>query len=136
PFKDAIIRVDFKLDGAKQTTVSLNSSAGHVCRVLVQPDALIVQKDKSDTAKAVVFQKLKTKIEPGWHTLQVEVCGKELLASLDGKEVAFGQHDALDVPKINVGLTVAGESVSFRNFKVWEATPNKDWEKTRATLKK
>jgi hypothetical protein len=139
-FKDAIVRVEFKLDGAKQTTVSFNDSQGHVCRVLVKPDSLTVQKDdidgKAGADKAVVFQTVKTKLEPGWHTLQVEVCGKELLASLDDKTVAFGEHDYLNRPKVNVGLTVSGESVSFRNFKVWEATPSKEWEKVKATLKK
>jgi len=140
PFTNAIIRYDFKLDGAKQTSLSINDSKGHVCRVLIRADALIVQKDDSDGKtgpdKAVQLHLLKAKIDTGWHTVQIELCGKELLASLDGKEVAFGEHETLDRPKTNIGLTVAGESVYFRNLKVWEATPSKDWEKAKSDLKK
>jgi len=140
PFRDVVIRYDFKLDGAKQTSLSINQEKGHVCRVLIRPDALVVQKDDSDGKngpdKAAVLQKRTIEIKPGWHTLQIELVGKEMVATLDGKDVAFGEHEFLDRPKANLGFTVAGESVSFRNLKVWEATRHKDWEKTKATLAK
>lgn len=138
PFRNVVIQYSFKLEGAKQTTLSINLPKGHLCRVLVNPTMLQVRKDDSDKDgpdKAAILETRNVTIKPGeWHTLVVELQGKEMLASLDGKEVAFGSHDALDVDKANFGLTVAGESVSFKNLRVWEATPNKNWTTTKAKL--
>lgn len=137
-FRDGIIQYSFKLDGARTTTLSLNTARAHLCRVVITPAGFRVQKDDSDHKgpdKAIVFQAVKTRITPGeWHTIVVELRGSEMLASLDGKHVAFGANDALDVEKFNLGLTVAGESAAFKNLSVWEALPNSGWEKTKAKL--
>src|SRR5258708_3306530 len=37
-FQDAIFQYSFKLDGAKQTTLSINDEKEHVCRVLIRPN--------------------------------------------------------------------------------------------------
>lgn len=137
-FDDAIIQYSFKLDGAKGTTLSINTAKAHLCRVLIAPSGVTVRKDdmdKSGPDKAVVLQQLKRPIEPGvWHTLVVEIRGQEMLAAIDDKHLAFGQHEAIAAMKGNFGLTVAGQSVSFKDLRVWEALPNKNWEATRAEL--
>lgn len=138
PFHNVVIQYSFRLDGARQTTLSINKDKGHLCRVLVTPTGFTVRKDDSDKAgpdQAVVLETRTVPVKPGeWHTLVVELYGKTMLASLDGKEVAFGGHAALDVPKANFGLTVSGESVSFKDLRVWQALPNPEWEATRARL--
>jgi hypothetical protein len=136
-FTSAIIQYEFKLDGAGQSSLSINGVKGHVCRVILRPDSLAVQKDKDKKtgAPGVVLERREVKIAPGqWHTLTVELHGKEMLASLDSKHVAFGAHDGIDVPKANLGFTVAGQSASFRNLHVWEARSNPRWEATRQGL--
>lgn len=138
PFHNVVVQYSFKLEGAKTTTFSVNATKGHLCRVLVTPTGFSVRKDDSDKTgpdQAAILEARTTPIKPGeWHTLVIEIQGKEMLASLDGKEVAFGEHAALDVPKANFGLTVAGESVSFKNLRVWEAQPSKGWEAAKARL--
>jgi hypothetical protein len=139
PFRNVVLQYAFKLEGARQTTLSINLAKGHLCRVLINPSGFTVRKDDSDKKsgpdKAVILETRNVPIKPGaWHTLVIELHGKEMLASLDGKEVAFGEHPALDVDKANFGLTVAGESVSFKDLRVWEALPNKTWETTKAKL--
>jgi hypothetical protein len=139
PFRSAVLQYSFKLDGARQTTLSINTAKGHLCRVLINKDGFTVRKDDSDHAgpdTAVAFETKKTPIAPGtWHTLVVELHGKEMVATLDGQQTAFGGHDALDADKANFGLTVGGESVSFKDLRVWEATAKKDWEMTKANLR-
>lgn len=140
PFHNAVIQYSFRLDGARQTTLSINKTKGHLCRVLMTPTSLTVRKDDSDKAgpdKAATLQTRTVALKPGeWHTLVIELYGPTMLASLDGKEVAFGDHPALDVPKANLGLTVSGEAVSFKDLRVWQALPNKNWEATKARLQK
>ncbi len=137
-FHNAIIQYSFKLDGARNTTLSVNTAKAHLCRVLILPTGFRVQKDDFDHEgpdKAAILQDVKTPLKAGeWHTLVVELNGKEMLAGLDGQHVAFGSHDALDVDKANFGLTILGGSVAFKELKVWEALPNASWEKTKTEL--
>lgn len=138
PLENAIVEYQFRFDGAKQTTLSLNATKGHLSRALVTPTSLMVKKDSTDknkTDKAQVLDTRKLNLKQGeWHTLVVELIGKEIVASVDGKEVAFGKHDGIAQTKANFGLTVAGESMHFRKFRVSEAQPNPAWETTRQTL--
>ncbi|HEY1377682.1 MAG TPA: hypothetical protein VGF55_12860 [Gemmataceae bacterium] len=137
-FRNAVVQYSFKLDGCRQTTFSVNAAKGHLCRCLINPNGFAVQKDSSDhgaTDKPMVLERKAVAIKPGvWHTIVIELQGKEMLACLDGEHVAFGSHEALDKPKANFGLTVAGESASFKDFKMWEAEPSKEWEATKAKL--
>ncbi|HEY3899167.1 MAG TPA: family 16 glycoside hydrolase [Chthoniobacter sp.] len=137
-FQNAIFQYSFKLDGAKQTTLSINDEKEHVCRVLIRPNGFTVQKDDHDhdgPDKAVVFKTIATPIKEGeWHTVVVEILGEEMLASIDGDKVGFGAHELIGTPKANFGLTVNGQKVSFKNLRVWEALPNKNWAETKAKL--
>jgi hypothetical protein len=138
PFQDAIIQYSFKLEGAKQTTLSINDAKEHLCRVLIRPNGFTVQKDDHDHAgpdKAVVFKTITTPIKEGeWHTLVVEILGQEMLANLDGDKVGFGAHEMIGYPKANFGFTINGQGAAFKNLRVWEALPNKNWAETKAKL--
>jgi hypothetical protein len=137
-FKNAVIQYQFKFDGARQTSLSINGAKGHLCRVVLTPTGFTVQKDSTDhgaTNKGELLERKAVAIKPGvWHTLVVELNGKEMLACVDGEHVAYGSHDAIANPKGNVGLTVAGDGMSFKEFKMWEATPKSGWEEPKAKL--
>ncbi|HEY5314487.1 MAG TPA: hypothetical protein VIK18_18285 [Pirellulales bacterium] len=137
-FDNAVIQYSFKLDGSKMTSFSINDPKGHNCRVTIGPNGFAVRKDDHDHAgpdKAVLLQNRAVKIEPGtWHTITIELLGPALLAQLDGGPVAFGENPALDVKKSNIGLTVAGESASFKQLHIWEAKPRADWPAAKARL--
>ena len=136
--RNVVIQYSFKLNGAKTTTLSINDAKGHNSRVIITPTGFSARKDDHDHEgpdKAAVLQAVKTPIAAGeWHTLVVEIQGPEFVARLDGREVALGSNDAINVDKTNIGLTVAGESVSFKNLRIWEATAKTDWATTKAKL--
>jgi hypothetical protein len=140
PAGDFVVQYSFRLDGARVTTLSINDAKGHCCRVLITPASLAVQKDSHDHGqldKAAVLDKRPAKIEPGqWHTLVAEVCGNEIVARIDGQATACGQHDSINVEKTNFGLTVAGQSVSFKDLRVWEATASDAWPAAKTQLEK
>jgi hypothetical protein len=139
-FKDAVIAFSVKLDGTKRVSLSLNGAKGHVSRVVIRPTEITVQKDDQDGEngpdKAVPLDTATTTVKTGeWHTVVVELNGPNILATLDGKHVAFGTHAAIDQEKTNLGLTVAGEFASFRDLRIWESTGVlKEWESTRTRL--
>jgi hypothetical protein len=138
--KDVVIAFSFKLDGAKTISLSLNGAKGHINRVRINAKGVSVVKDDQDGKngpdKAAVLDTVAVDIKPGmWHTLVVELHGADMLATLDGKHTAFGTNEAVAKDKTNLGLTVAGETASFKGLKVWESTTTtKDWSATRAKL--
>jgi hypothetical protein len=137
-FHDGVIEYHFRFDGGKLHTLSLNDPKGHVCRVKVTPTGFVVQKDahNKETDKVEVLGKCDMTIKPGeWYAVSVEFRGPEMLARV-GDKIAYGSSKAIDVDKSNVGLTVAGDGVSFKEFRVWTGMPAKDWEKRRAEVLK
>jgi hypothetical protein len=136
---NAVIQFSAKLDGCKMVTLSINDAKGHLCRLLIRPDGFTLQKDDHDhdgPDKAAVFQVVKAPVETGkWHTFTLEMLGREMLASMDGQYVGFGAHEAIETPKADIGLTVAGQSACFKELKIWEALPNKGWDSTKERLK-
>jgi len=137
PFKDAIIQFDVQVNGCRQTTFSINEAKAHLARVLFNKDGFIMQKDDRDHAgpdKAVRFGNVALPLKPGeWHTVVIEFKGEEMVATMDGKSIA-GANPALLTPKANFGFTVAGESATYRNLRVWEALPNPAWEQNRKQI--
>jgi hypothetical protein len=125
------------LEGAKGTTLSVNSASGHVCRVLMAPNSFTVQKDDHDHEgpdKGVVFTRQAAELSPGaWHTVRMEISGDQMLGQCDG-QYGFGSDPLIGTKKNNVGFTVSGQSVEFRNFKVLAATPNPKWDEVKTTL--
>ena len=64
----------------------------------------------------------------------VEILGQEMLASIDGDKIGFGANELIGTEKANFGLVVSGQTASFKNLRVWEALPNKNWSETKAKL--
>lgn len=140
-FENGVVQFAFKLDGAKSISLSMNGPKAHICRVSIRPNGFSVQKDDQDGKTGpdtgLVLSTVETPIKAGeWHTMVVEMQGKEMLATLDGEFTAYGENDAINKPKANIGLTVAGETASYKNLSVSEASPRADWDKVKEKYKK
>ena len=124
---DLIAQFSFRFDGSKMVALSLNNSKGHVCRATITPTAVALQKDKpgkDSEEKPASLDKQTVEIKPGeWHTMIVTVCGKQMSASLDGKQIAAGSNDGVDVEKTSIGFPTSGEGISIKEVRVWEAKP-------------
>lgn len=137
-FKDVVIQYEVKLDGTRMTTLSINDAKGHNCRLSINPAGFSVGKDDHDhdgPDKAVNFGRRELALKPGeWHTVRMEIVGDTALGTIDGAAPVFGSHEMIAAEKANFGFTVAGETASFRNVKVWSATRSSDWEKVKASI--
>lgn len=124
-FQDVVIQYDVRLNGSRVTTLSINDQKEHVCRVLINPKGFSAQKDDHDhdgPDKVKAFGKVALPIAAGeWKTVVLEIVGEKMVAHIDGKAVS-GTDPLLGTAKANLGFTVAGESSSFRNLRVWKAT--------------
>ena len=126
--QNIVIAYEVKLDGAKTTSLSINGPKDHLARIIVAPNRFVVQRDDQDHEgpdKAVVFLSKEMKLEPGtWHTVVLEMVGDKMVGTLDGKITGEGSDPTFAAKeKMSPGFTVAGESASFRNIRIYAAKP-------------
>jgi hypothetical protein len=152
-YHDAVIQFDVQLNGCRQALFCVDDPAAprpptptrpamvsveHICRVIFTKDGFSTQKDDHDhdgPDQAVPFGTIKMPIEPGvWKTVLVELKGKEMVATIDGRSIA-GEHPLIEMEKGYFSFNVTGDSASFRKLRIWEALPNEDWAKNKALLR-
>ena len=145
-FQDAVIAFEFKLDGAKAISLSINGKTGHLARVVIDPKGFQARKDDGDhegSDKAVPFNRVDTSIQTAqWYSMVVELRGTELVARLMGDpaepvvamNVSSGSQEMLSAAKANIGFTVSGGSASFRKLSVYTALENPSWAETKRAL--
>lgn len=138
--QDLVIAFEFRLDGAKSVSLSINATKDHMARVLITPTSLRVQKDDHDhdgPDKAVVFLNTAQAFEAGtWHRVVLEMVGDTMVATIDGKVSAFGADALFKTEKVNPGFTCSGQSATFRNFTLWSAKPEAKagWKETSVKI--
>jgi hypothetical protein len=135
--KDFVWEYEFKFEGGKSTSLSINAVKDHMARILITPKTVAIQRDDNDHEgpdKAVVFARFAVDFQPGtWHKVRLEMVGDTLLGKVDD-HVAWGSNDLFKEDRASPGFTVGGQSVDFRNVTIREATLNPEWDKVKATL--
>ncbi|QOV87809.1 LamG domain-containing protein [Humisphaera borealis] len=134
---NAVYQFDFKFENGKVIHLSINGAKGHICRVTISPDGFQVRKDgsKTDTTdKPALLDSCKMAFEQGKrYTMVVECVGNEMIARVDDAHFAFGSDAKVASEKTNFGFPISGEG-SIDNVRVWEASANPDWAKTKEKL--
>ncbi len=125
PHRDSILRISFKLDGAKNFGVSLNHLKGHLFRVTVDEEGLTLLKDKDKkdpNSKSATLGKTSGKFAPGkWHTLMIETQGAKVIIQADNGAKIEASHPELDVDKTGYRFVMRSESLRVTDVKVWQA---------------
>lgn len=138
--QDFVAAFEFRLDGAKVISLSINDAKEHVARVMITPTAFRVQKDDHDhdgPDKGVVFLNQAQAFEAGtWHRVVLEMVGDTMVATVDGKFSGFGSNDLFKAEKANPGFTCGGQSATFRNLVIWsaKAEPKASWKETSVQI--
>jgi hypothetical protein len=136
---DFVIEYEFKFEGAKSTSLSINAVKDHMARILITPKMVSIQKDDNDHEgpdKAVVFARFPVDFKNGeWHKVRMEMVGDTMVGQVDN-QIAWGSNDLFKQDRMAPGFTVGGQSVEFRNFKISEAKLNPAWESVKGTLPK
>ena len=120
--RDSIVRFSFKLDGAQGFHFSLNHKRGHLFRVLVSADGLVVRTDrdkKDDSSKSEVLGTAKGTFEQGkWYTMQVEMVGDQVSVVTDNGLAVRGRHPRLDTEKHHYRFILKGEFLVLDDLQV------------------
>lgn len=122
PNRDSSIQFSFNLEGAQAFHLSLNHAKGHLFRVIITPEAVVISKDKDkedENSKAEVLGRAKAEFAPGtWHTMLVEMQGDEVVVQTDGGVTVKGSNPALATDKPNYRFIIRGSSVQLDDVKV------------------
>jgi hypothetical protein len=162
PFRDAVVDFSFKFTGGKQITLVFNdkefqgSHAGHICRAGVSPRQISLGDDCEGPMKFGIYErwqdpakraeveslvkdrmkKVPIQIDAGeWHRMTVELVGDEMLASLDGKPLAWLKSPGIaHAVKSDWGFTTQGRTIEVDNLRAWAAEADPAWPERRAKL--
>jgi hypothetical protein len=136
---DFVIEYEFKFEGGRSTSLSINATKDHMARIMITPNSVTIQKDDNDhdgPDKSAVFARFAADLRAGtWHKVRMEMVGDTMLGKVDNL-VAWGSSDLFKKDRVAPGFTVGGQSVDFRNLSIREATLNPGWEKVKTTLPK
>lgn len=153
-FRDAVIRLRFRLNEAKYIALvsddkltAPTTHSGHLCRVYITPTSLRLGDDKEgsmrldilalrssdDPTKQAEAEKLlegRSATVPielktdAWHTLEVELVGDVLRASIDDKPLVRLKSPGIAHPtKREFGPTVGGKTAELDDLEIYEAKP-------------
>jgi hypothetical protein len=135
--QDCIIQVEVKFAGGRSTSLSVNAKKDHMARISLTPKLITIQRDDNDHEgpdKAKIFHRVPADLATDtWHTVRLEMVGDTLLGKVDNV-MGWGSDELFTKTKAAPGVTVGGQSVEFRNFKIWEATKNPKWDEIKSTI--
>ena len=142
-FKNVIIQCevrlhDVPLDGRTRRAFSIRTTdtKDYVCSILLNEAGMRIQKDDNDHAGpdlAVPLGQLKAPIKVGeWQKIVFEILGEEMVGTLNGQSLT-GQHPLIASEKHSI-MFVSNVEGSVRNFKVWEASPDPVWPKSKEKI--
>jgi len=123
PFKSTAIRFSFLRDGATGFNVSFNHPKGHLFRVMVNDEGLVLNKDKDKNdpkSKPQALAKAEGKFPSGqWHTLLIEIQGDKVWVTADNGAKLEASHAGLAMDKTGYRFVTRGSKLLIDDLTVW-----------------
>lgn len=135
-FQNAVIQFELRLDSVQSAGIRIENGKQDAVRVAVTRSALVVTVDRSGSGgDAVELGRRELPVAPEqWHTVLIEMIEGSLLVSIDRGHFIRASHALIERPKAGIGFTVAGGAGSFRNVRIWDGTPNKNWKQAESEI--
>jgi hypothetical protein len=134
---NAIIQFSFKLEGARWAGAFFDGKE-HVAALSMDGDLFRIRKMTGigPTTKSAEIDQTRMKLGDGaWHTVVWEVCGDEMVATIDDKFMALARAEGLSTERRHLELnTAGGASALFKDVRVWKAEPDAQWPQRRAQI--
>ena len=123
PSRNSMLRCSFQLKDAKFFHVSLNHPKGHLFRVMIDKNGMILRTDKdkqNPQSKPITLAQAKGKLDPNkWYTLQLEMQGDKAVAQLDNGMKVEGQHASLASKKTGYRFVLKGNTLLLDDLSAW-----------------
>ena len=131
-----IVQFSFKSDGSPWMGFALDDKE-HVARLIISPDKFKIVKmsGTGGTTKGSDVDSRNVKLNDGnWHTVVWEIVGKEMVATIDDKDMVLGKADDLAPIRSRCELINGGQFAWWKDVKVWKAEEDDKWPQKRAQL--
>ena len=134
---NVVIQFSFKLDGAKWMGGFFDGKE-HVSALQINADGFNIKKMSGigPTSKSTEIDSSKAKLNDGaWHTVVWEIYDKEMVATIDDKDMVIARADDLSADRSHLELnTGGGQWALFRDVKIWTAELDDKWPQKRAVI--
>lgn len=124
PNTDSIVAFRFKLDGPETFNLSFNHAKGHLFRVTVGPNGLVLTKDKDKKdpkSKMINMATAKGSFKQGqWHSILVEVKGDKVVAQTSNGLKVSGSHGDFLTEKPSYRFVMKGQHLLIDDLKIWD----------------
>lgn len=132
----AVIQFRFKFEGAGWLGFAFDGKE-HVARTILRPDKFTILRMSGigGTTKGEPIDEKALKLADGaWHTIVIEINGKEMLAQIDNTHFIFGEKAGVETDKTRFEFISGGQFAWFDELKIWKAEPDPKWAQKKQVL--
>jgi arylsulfatase A len=136
-FKDALVRFDFRFDGATDLRLVTGSSGHYNAVVHIHPGHFFIQTAFDDRGPwyPMTHGECAYEFLPGqWYTMTVEFLGDELVAHIDSEHLAYAKHPILGQERTYFAVQVNRPSAAFDNIQAFNVRKHKDYSENLSRL--
>jgi len=128
-FKDAVIRFEFRFDGAEDIRLVTGASGHYNTVVHIRRDHFFVQTAQDDRGPwfSMRHGECAYDFKPGkWYVMTIEFIGDQTVAHLDYEHLVYAKHPIIDQERTYFALQVDQAGAAFDNLQVFEASRHPD----------
>ena len=130
-FKNALIRFEFKFDGAQDIRLVTGSNGSYNTVVHIQKDHFFIHTalDKRGPWFPMRHGECAYSFETGkWYVMTVEFYEDQVIAHLDHEHLAYGKHQMINQERTYLALQVDQAGACFDNIQVFGAAKHSSLE--------
>ena len=131
-FKDALIRFEFRFDGAEDIRLVTGSNGGYNTVVHIRKNQFFIQTayDSNGPFYPMRHGECAYNFKDGqWYVMTIEFLGDQVAAHLDHQNIAYGQHPIIQKERTYFAFQVDRAGASFDNVQVFQVGRNPHSEK-------
>ena len=138
-FKDALIRFEFRFDGAKDIRLVTGSNGGYNTVVHIRKNHFFIQTANDSNSSffpirhgecAYNFKDVK------WYVMTIEFLGDQVVAHLDHQHIVYGKHPIIQKERTYFAFQVDRAGASFDNIQVFGVAKNPQYQKNKQLIDK
>ena len=136
-FKDALLRFEFRFDGAEDIRLVTGSNGGYNTVLHIQKNHFLIQTayDPDGPFYPMRHGECAYNFKDGkWYVMTIEFLGDQVVAHLDHQNIAFGQHPIIQKERTYFAFQVDRAGASFDNVQVFQVGRNPHRDKNLSLI--
>lgn len=121
PHTNALVKFQFKPDGAKSVVFTANGEKGHVFRFILNSTGMNVRAfPPEDPSKSIAIAQENAPLVSGeWVKVEVKLDGNKAIVKLGDTPSRSYEHSSFSKPKVNLSIGFSYGTLSVKDFVVY-----------------